>query len=407
MDSFYKPLSAEERQNVVNYNFDHPDAFEIDLLINTIKQLKEGKSVEIPIYDFKTHSRVEGEAKHVYGADCIIVEGIYVLLDEALRDLFDLRLFVDTADDIRLARRLKRDIVERGRDINGVLDQYEKFVKPAFDDYISPTKQHADVIIPRGADNEVAINLVASHLRTTLMERGWNPPISSTQLLETLPENVHVLNSNSQVRHMSTILRDAATSRDDFIFYSDRLARLLVEDALNWLPTSKKVVTTPTGDQYHGLAFPDQIAALTIMRAGDTLIPAVRSVLKDISIGAVLISKEALVPKLFFYKLPSEFKEHFVLLLDPVCGTGLTVTMAIRLLLDHGIEEERILYICVIASVQGLTAIMKQYPKVHIVVGMVDNTLTADGIILPGLGVYGDRYFGTEPYDDNLVEMPQ
>jgi uridine kinase len=121
--------------------------------VNTITTLKEGKSVNIPIYDFKTHSR-SSKTETKYGADVIIIEGIFVLYTKQLTDLMDMKLFVDEEDDIRLARRLKRDIAERGRDIKSVLEQYEKFVKPAFDDHILPTKKNADIIIPRGQSNK-------------------------------------------------------------------------------------------------------------------------------------------------------------------------------------------------------------------------------------------------------------
>jgi len=179
-DSFYRPLTTEEKETVSEYNFDHPDAFDWTLLHQTLSELRNqpklGKPVEIPLYDFVVHARMP-ESNTIYGADIIILEGILVFYPPELRELFDMKIFVDADADTRLARRVIRDINHRGRDVMGVLRQYEKFVKPSFDEYISPTKKYADVIIPRGADNIVAIDLIAQHIRTQLSER--DPPTNT------------------------------------------------------------------------------------------------------------------------------------------------------------------------------------------------------------------------------------
>jgi uridine kinase len=170
-DSFYKSLTEEQSKNAKesNYNFDHPDAFDDDLLMQTLKSLKDGKDVDIPVYSFVTHRRLE-ETTHISGADVIIIEGILVLYNREIRDLMNMRIFVDTDADTRLARRIVRDIQQRGRDLHGVLSQYERFVKPSFDDYILPTKKYADLIIPRGGDNYVAIDLLVKHIKIKLQE---------------------------------------------------------------------------------------------------------------------------------------------------------------------------------------------------------------------------------------------
>jgi len=162
---------------VSEYNFDHPDAFDWSLLTEKLSSLRNqpslGKPIEVPLYDFVSHSRLEA-TQTINGADIIILEGILVFYPGELRELFDMKIFVDADADTRLARRVIRDINHRGRDVMGVLRQYEKFVKPAFDEYINPTKKYADVIIPRGADNTVAIDLIVQHIRTKLNER--DPP---------------------------------------------------------------------------------------------------------------------------------------------------------------------------------------------------------------------------------------
>ena len=149
------------------YNFDHPDAFDFDLVLKTLKELKKGKQVHIPVYNFTTHSR-EQRQKTIYGANVVIFEGIMAFASKELIDLMDIKIFVDTDSDIRLARRLKRDIGERGRSIDSVIDQYNKYVKTAFDYYIAPTMSYADIIVPRGGDNKIAIDLIVNLINREL-----------------------------------------------------------------------------------------------------------------------------------------------------------------------------------------------------------------------------------------------
>jgi len=169
-DSFYCSLSEDGVKEVSKHNFDHPDAFDWPLLTSVLTVIRSGKRAEIPQYSFITHSRLE-ETTPLYGADVILFEGILAFYKTELRELMDIKIFVDTDADTRLSRRVMRDINERGRSLDGVLHQYEKFVKPSFDEYIFPTKKYADVIIPRGVDNQVAINLLVQHIRSKLDER--------------------------------------------------------------------------------------------------------------------------------------------------------------------------------------------------------------------------------------------
>eukprot|EP01098_Paradermamoeba_levis_P013099 TRINITY_DN5890_c0_g1_i1.p1 TRINITY_DN5890_c0_g1~~TRINITY_DN5890_c0_g1_i1.p1 ORF type:complete len:240 (+),score=60.23 TRINITY_DN5890_c0_g1_i1:100-819(+) len=166
-DSFYKVLSAEERANVANFDFDHPDAFDWPLICDCFRSLRSGKPFSVPIYDFCTHSR-KLEKHDVYGVDVILFEGIHVFHSSELRELLDIKIFVDEDADTRLMRRIIRDVQERGRDLNGILDQYERFVKPAFETWILPSKKHADIIVPRGASNTVAIKLIVEHTKGKL-----------------------------------------------------------------------------------------------------------------------------------------------------------------------------------------------------------------------------------------------
>ncbi|CAB4026371.1 uridine-cytidine kinase-like 1 isoform X1, partial [Paramuricea clavata] len=176
MDSFYKVLTDEQHEQALQnkYNFDQPESFDFDVAIETLKKLKEGKSVEVPVYDFKTHQRLKDAQNTMYGANVIIFEGIMAFCNEELCELMDTKIFVDTDADVRLARRLKRDISERGRDLSGVLQQYNTFVKPSFEKYIAPSMICADIVVPRGGENIVAINMIVRHVKQQLLERGFH-----------------------------------------------------------------------------------------------------------------------------------------------------------------------------------------------------------------------------------------
>jgi len=166
-DSFYRELTPAEiaRANKGMFNFDHPDAFDNELMESVLKDIVDGRPTKIPVYDFKTNARVPGEFTDIYPSDVVMVEGILVFYFPNIRELFNLKLFVDTDPDTRLARRVLRDIEERGRDLAHVLHQYTTLVKPAFEEFCLPTKKYADVIIPRGSGNTVAIDLIKQHIQ--------------------------------------------------------------------------------------------------------------------------------------------------------------------------------------------------------------------------------------------------
>jgi uridine kinase len=166
-DNYYRDrshLSTEERENV---NYDHPDAFETDLLISHLKQLESGKSVEMPSYDFSSHTRKD-KTTTVEPKPVVIVEGILILADEKLRDQCNIKIFVDTDADIRILRRLKRDIQDRGRSLESVYDQYLSTVKPMHESFVEPSKRYADIIVPEGGLNEVANNILHTKLESYL-----------------------------------------------------------------------------------------------------------------------------------------------------------------------------------------------------------------------------------------------
>ena len=162
-DAYYNDnsaLSMDERKKI---NYDHPNAYDTDLLIEQLQDLLDGKAIELPTYNFNILSRAK-DTIHVEPADIIILEGILVLASEELRKFMDIKLFVDADDDIRFIRRLQRDTQERGRSIDWIISQYLTTVKPSYNQFVEPSKKYADIIIPQGGENQVAIDMVSSKL---------------------------------------------------------------------------------------------------------------------------------------------------------------------------------------------------------------------------------------------------
>jgi uridine kinase len=348
-DAFYRPLTEPEREAAKgnSYNFDHPDAFDNALLLECLRALAEGRAFDCPTYDFATHSRTS-ETRRIEPADVIVLEGILVLAVPAVREACSLRVYVDTDDDVRLARRIQRDVAVRGRDVAGVIAQYQRFVKPCFDTFVSPSRRFADVIVPwhdgggpggglgaagwlgglggeaatadgasfaatagdrasaggaattGGAScgnnsneggNIVAIDLIEQHIRSKLQQHP----------LRRLFPTLSLIPPSFQLVGMLTILRDATTPKDQFVFYADRVIRLVVEAGLGHLPftekevsrtkaesrrrrasslssrsrarslkqtTPPKQVRTPTSRRYVGVEFCKGICGVSIIRSG-------------------------------------------------------------------------------------------------------------------------------------------
>ncbi|XP_038718214.1 uridine kinase-like protein 1, chloroplastic isoform X1 [Tripterygium wilfordii] len=415
-DSFYRGLTAEESKRVHEYNFDHPDAFDTEQLLDCVQTLKSGQSYQVPIYDFKKHRRSADSFRQVNASDVIILEGILVFHDQRVRNLMNMKIFVDTDADVRLARRIRRDTVERGRDINSVLEQYAKFVKPAFDDFVLPSKKYADVIIPRGGGNHVAVDLIVQHIHTKL---GLH------DLCKIYP-NVCVIQSTFQIRGMHTLIRDREISKHDFVFYSDRLIRLVVEHGLGHLPFTEKQVVTPTGSVYTGVDFCKKLCGVSIVRSGESMENALRACCKGIKIGKILIHRDGdngkqvknflmnkklcrmehcffcdfffhpVTKQLIYEKLPKDISERHVLLLDPVLATGNSANQAIELLIQKGVPESYIIFLNLISAPEGIHCVCKRFPSLKIVTSEIDVALNEEFRVIPGMGEFGDRYFGTD-----------
>lgn len=166
-DSYYKDLSGLPPTQRAEVNFDHPNSLETDLLIEHIAALRDGKAVEVPIYDFSTHSRTV-RTFTVQPRRVILVEGILIFTEAALRNMFDVKIFVDTDSDIRFIRRLERDIAERGRTTSSVIHQYQATVRPMHLEFVEPSKRYADIIIPEGGFNTAALDMVVARVDALL-----------------------------------------------------------------------------------------------------------------------------------------------------------------------------------------------------------------------------------------------
>ncbi|CRK95401.1 CLUMA_CG008694, isoform A [Clunio marinus] len=406
MDCFYKILNKKQHEAAERneYNFDHPDAFDFELMLDVLKKLKEGRKVEVPVYNFVTHAR-EATTKTMYGANVIIFEGILTFHSADVLKMLDMKIFVDTDSDIRLARRLKRDITQRGRDLDGVLKQYSTMVKPSYSNYIAPTMAHADIIVPRGGDNKVAIQLVVQHVNTQLQLRGFKlreTLAHSETLNQPMPETLRLLPETPQIKGLHTFIRNANTSRDEFIFYSNRLIRLVIEYALSLMPFIDVKIETPQGITYYGKRMAsNRICGVSILRAGETMEQAVSEVCKNIRIGKILIqtNQQTGEPELYYLRLPKDIKDYRVILMDATVATGAAGIMAIRVLLDHDVPEENIMLVSLLMAEIGVHSIAYAFPKVQIVTSALDPEINDKFYVIPGIGNFGDRYFGTEPAD--------
>lgn len=210
-------------------------------------------------------------------------------------------------------------------------------------------------------------------------------------------QNVYVLEETPQLKVLYTVIREKSTRRNEFIFFADRIIRILVEEGLNLLPIKQKNIKTFMGLPFDGSEFEGKICAISILRAGDAMVNAVREVCKTIRIGKILIQRDEKTaePKLYYEKLPKGIAERYVLLLDPMLATGGSACTAIEILKKRGVKEKSIIFLNLISCPEGIKKITEKFPNLKIVTGYIDEKLNDKAFILPGLGDFGDRYFGT------------
>lgn len=402
-DNFYNPLTPEERQLAFcnKFDFDMPQSFDMDLVYETVKKLKKGEKTSIPVYSFNLHNRTS-KTTTIYGANVIIIEGIYALYDERLLDLMDLKIYVDTDLDVCLARRLTRDILHRGRDLAGAMRQWEQTVKPNAVRYVNPTMNNADLVLPKGLENDIAITLMIQHIQRQMANKSLLHLKHLRQLGRSMTfdvdsfDNLKLLPSNNQTRGINSILFNKTTERSDFIFYFDRISVLIIEKAMEFLGNYENItVKTSRNNEYYfkGLRPLDEIIAINIIRSGDCFMKAIKKTIPDITIGKLLIQSDSNTgePQLHFDSLPATIggPNKKIFLFDSQIISGAASIMAVQVLLDHKVKQENIVLCAYLATEIGLRRIKQVFNKVSIVVGKLS---TMDN---------EQRWYNEEQFRDN------
>ncbi|MFF8974897.1 uracil phosphoribosyltransferase [Streptomyces sp. NPDC014995] len=209
--------------------------------------------------------------------------------------------------------------------------------------------------------------------------------------------NVHLLPQTDQLRAIHTIIRDKDCTREDFVFYSRRVIRLLLEAGMDLLPFTKKDITTPVGATYQGFEFATKICAVPVIRAGEAMEGELRDVHPGIRIGKILIQrdKRTKLPHLYYKHLPADIADRHVLLLEPMLATAGSALAAVDALLDSGVRENHIIMINFLSSPEGLRRVAQERPHVKIVTSAIEDRLNEHAFMIPGIGDFGDRFFGT------------
>ncbi|KAG7884267.1 hypothetical protein KL938_002139 [Ogataea parapolymorpha] len=411
MDNFYKPLTPEQRELAYRneYDFDTPEAYDLEAFYNCIISLKEGKKTQVPVYSFALHNRTD-ENISIYGANVIIVEGIYSLYDPKVLALMDTKIYVDTDLDICYSRRLLRDIVERKRDIEGIIEQWEKFVKPSSVASVKPTMYNADIVIPHGSDNTKAIDMIIKHIRKQLQKKSEEHLAHLARLGRMVApinyNNIKVLPKTNQLLGMKSIILNRETSNDDFIFYFDRIASTLISEALelvHYSPAPNDIIT-PSGYRItDGVVQAQEVVAVNIIKSGDCFMRSLRKIIPEAIVGKVLIQSDSQTgePQLHTERLPQFSPGCKVLLFDAQVISGAAATMAVKVILDHGVEESEIVLVVYLASETGLRRILNAFPNVKVVVGNLSAVEPKEGQDNDtdwwmSMRFIDARYFGTD-----------
>ncbi|KAK6082402.1 uridine kinase [Seiridium cupressi] len=363
------------------YDFDSPEAIDFDELVNCLRDLKAGKRAEIPVYSFEKHQRLD-KTVPIYSPHVLILEGIFALYDPRVRELLDMGIYCEADADTCLSRRIVRDVRDRGRDVEGCIKQWFRFVKPNFEKFVQPQRIVADIIVPRGVENRVAMSMVTQYIERKLLEKSTHHRAALKSLengfdREPLSERVVVLKPTTQILGMSTVLQDIDTSSEDFIFYFDRFvrettAKLILDRALNNSHFRERTVETPQGYKYHGLTAKGEVSAVIVLRGGATFETGLRRVIPDCRTGRLLIQSNVRTgePELHYLKLPADIAQHdSVLLLDAQMSSGGSALMAVQVLVDHGVPQDRIVFATYSAGRVGVHRLTKVFPDITVVVG--------------------------------------
>jgi len=377
MDSFYKTLTPEQSKAAFRseHDFDAPESIDFDILVDRLRDLKAGKRAEIPVYSFAEHARQE-QTTSIYSPHVLVLEGIFALYDPRVRELIDMGIYCEADADTCLSRRIVRDVRDRGRDIEGIIKQWFAFVKPNYEQYVEPQRKVADLIVPRGIENRVALDMMVHYIERKLFEKSRHHREALAKLEaackeEPLSDRVVVLDDTPQLKFMHTILQDIDTNAEDFIFYFDRLASLIVEQALNNVQFQSLTVETPQGHKYQGLTSKGEVSAVIVLRGGSAFETALRKTIPDCRTGRLLIQSDYSTgePELHYLRLPEDIHKHeSVLLLDTQMASGGAALMAVQVLVDHGVAQDRIVLATYSAGRVGLHRLTSVFPEITVVV---------------------------------------
>jgi len=236
-------------------------------------------------------------------------------------------------------------------------------------------------------------------LRRTLLSRASSfvrGNATSAALAKEFP-GFHEVPRTRYVEMILTAMRDGESSRDDFVFFSNQLMRLVMQETLDKLPHKPQRITTPTGVTHEGLAIDGTVSTVSILRSGEAMEASARALLRSVPLGKVLVQRdeETLEPVFYFSKLPAGVEKHNVILLDPMVATGGSANMVLDCITKAGVPQKNIIFSTVISCPEGVRKVFSEYPGIQMVTGALDSNLNSDGYIMPGLGDFGDRYYGT------------
>ena len=345
------------------------------------------------MYSFEKHARLDS-SNSIYSPHVLILEGIFALHDERVMAMLDLKIFAEADPDLCLSRRLLRDVKHRGRDIEGCIKQWFAFVKPNFHRYVEPQRGVADIIVPRGVENTVAIGMVSDRIHKILSHKSLLHQLELRRLgslAENAPlsDNCIVLRRTSQIIGINTLLLDPLTDREDFIFYFDRMACMLVEKAFELQQFRLRQISTALGIEYMGMEPAGEVSAVVVLRGGCIMEPALQRIVPACLSGRILIQTNLRTgePELHFRKLPATIAKHsLVLLLDAQMSSGGAALMAVRVLVDHGVPEEKIVFCTYMAGRKGIARLLNVYPGVRVVVGRIVDDLEERWVEVKYLG---------------------
>ena len=379
-DSFYQTLTPE--QNALahknEWDLDSPESIDFDLLVDCLRSLKSGKRTDIPVYSFQDHQRLD-KTISIYSPHVVILEGILALNDPRVLEMLDMKIYVEADLDVCLSRRIVRDVRERGRTIEGTIKQWFAYVKPVFLQYVDKQRHIADIIVPRGIENKMAITMVVNQVHNLLNVKSQRHASELDELGqvaadEPMPANIILVGQTPQMEGINTILRKANTAEVEFIFYFDRMVALLIEKALDFHKFVSVDVKTPLDIVYSGLKPVGKVSAVMIVRGGSCFETGLKRTIPDCLIGRLMIQSNYRTgePELHYMDLFLDIAEHeAVLLLDSQMSSGGAALMAVRVLVDHGVAEHKIVFVTCMVGRMGVKRLLSVFPNIKVVTTVI------------------------------------